>query len=126
MIKLVVLNSKSNLLKTNKPNNPPYVNDAICRPIITMAESLSSKISAIAIKIVAQNKLIHLEEDKDGLPLNRSIKVEEASAFIDELKVDIAADKIPANNKPFNPTGKYSTIKVLNSRSLFISAPSNR
>ena len=49
--------------------------------------------------------------------------VEEASAFIEELNVDIAADKMPANKKPFNPTGKYSTIKVLNSRSLLICTP---
>ena len=69
------------------------------------------------------NMYSHLDINKEDSTLKRSTKVEEASAFIEELNVDIAADKMPANNKPFNPTGKYSTIKVLNSRSLLICTP---
>ena len=30
------------LLSKNNPSNPPYVNDAICNTIITIAESLSN------------------------------------------------------------------------------------
>ena len=59
-----------------------------------------------------------------AFPPSQSLMVDEAKELIDELSVDIAADSIPANSNPFNPTGKYSTIKVLNSRSLLIMAPS--
>ena len=121
--KLEEWNFSLNFVSKNKPNNPPYVKDAIWRPIITIAESLSSKKRAILINAIAQNKLTNLDIRRVGFPPNQSIIVEDAKEFIDELKVDIAADKIPASNNPRRPTGKYSTMKVENSLSFCNSTP---
>ena len=82
------------------------MNDAICSPIMTIAESLSSKISAIPIRTDAQNRLTIFEVLMDDLPPNQSTIVEEAREFIEELRVDMAADIIPASNKPRRPVGK--------------------
>ena len=41
--------------------------------------------------------------------------VDDDKELIEELKVDIAADKTPANKSPLTPTGKYWIIKVVNS-----------
>ena len=81
--------------------------DAICRPIITMAESLSSKTSAMLIRTKAQNRLTSLENLKFEFPPNQSIIVEDARELIEELSVDIAAERIPASNNPLKPTGRY-------------------
>ena len=37
---------------------------------------------------------------------NQSETVDDASELIDELNVDIAADKTPASKRPFTPIGK--------------------
>ena len=65
-----------------------------------MAESLSSKTSAMLISTKAQNRLISLENLKFDLPPNQSIIVEDARELIEELSVDIAAERIPASNNP--------------------------
>tara|TARA_B100001750_G_C15102551_1_gene396147 strand:+ start:222 stop:506 length:285 start_codon:yes stop_codon:yes gene_type:complete len=94
------------LVNKNNPSRPPYVKDAICRPIITIAESLSSKISAIPIRTDAQNRLTILEVFIDDLPPHQSTIVEDARELIEELRVDMAADNIPASNNPRSPVGK--------------------
>ena len=43
--------------------------------------------------------------------------------FIEELRVDIAADNTPANNTPLKPTGKWVTMKDASSLSFSISTP---
>ena len=43
------------------------------------------------------------------LPI-QSLIVDEARELIEELRVDIAADKTPASNNPFNPIGKWWTM----------------
>ena len=82
-----------------------------------MAESPSSNTNAIMIRIIAQKTLKDFERERLAFFPNQSITVEDANALIDQLSVDIAADKIPANNKPRTPIGKYSVIKIVNSRS---------
>ena len=120
---LIELNSRSNLLKMNRLNSPPYVNDAICSPIITIASFPSSNNNAIPIKIAAQTRLTNRDNFNDFVFFTQSLIVDDASELIDELKVDIAEESTPANNSPFNPTGKYCAIKVGNSRSFSISIP---
>ena len=75
--------------------------------MMTMAESLSSNTSAMPIRTKAQNKLTSLENLKFDFPPNQSIIVEDARELIDELSVDIAAERIPASNNPLKPTGRY-------------------
>ena len=97
--------------------------DAIVSPMITIALSPSSNMSAIPMSTIAQIPLTIRDFFKSASPLNQSMIVEEAKELIDELNVDMAADRIPANNNPFTPMGKCSIIKVENSRSLSISTP---
>ncbi len=47
-----------------------------------------------------------------------SLRVEDESALIDELRVDIAADIIPAISIPLTPIGKNVAMKSGSSRSL--------
>ena len=91
--------------------------------MMTMAESLSSNTSAMPIRTKAQNKLTSLENLKFDFPPNQSIIVEDARELIDELSVDIAAERIPASNNPLKPTGRYWTINVENSLSFSSSTP---
>ena len=72
-----------------------------------MAESLSSKTSAMLMRTKAQNRLISLENLKFDFPPNQSIIVEDARELIEELSVDIAAERIPASNNPLKPAGRY-------------------
>ena len=71
-----------------------------------MAESPSSKISAIEIKTIAHTKLITRASFKLVFLPNQSATVDEDNELIDELNVDIAAESTPANNTPLNPIGK--------------------
>ena len=48
----------------------------------------------------------------------------EASALIDELREDIAAEKIAATISPFMPSGRPSIIKLEKTSLLFIVFPS--
>ena len=77
-----------------------------------MAESPSSKMSAIPMRTIAHTKLTIRDFFKSASPLNQSMIVEEAKELIDELNVDMAAERIPANSNPFTPMGKCSIIKV--------------
>ena len=52
---------------------------------MTIAESLSSKISAIPIRTDAQNKLTIFDILMDDLPPNQSTIVEEAREFIEAV-----------------------------------------
>ena len=70
-----------------------------------MAESPSSNNNAILIKTMPHTKLTNRENVISLLFLNQSVTVDEANEFIDELSVDIAADKTPASNIPRTPTG---------------------
>ena len=90
----------------NIPSSPPYVYDAIFKPRITIAVSLSSKNMAIPIRTSAQAKLINLDNFNElCLPFIQSIIVDEANALIDELRVDIAADRTPVNKIPRRNNG---------------------
>jgi hypothetical protein len=52
--------------------------------------------------------------------------VDEAKAFMEELSVDIAAEKIPATIKPVNPAGRCSMMNVEKTSSAFIERPSKK
>ena len=84
--------------------------------MITIGLSLAypSKIRAITINKNAQNKLT-INEDltlisnqslKIDIDFSQSLIVEDASEFIEELNVDIAADNTPAISSPRIPDGK--------------------
>ena len=103
VIRLIDEKSRWNLLNKNNPSNAPYVNDAIWRPTIITAESLSSNNSAILIKTVPQAKLTKREKVTSTLFSNQSVTVDDANEFIDELSVDIAADRTPASKIPRIP-----------------------
>ena len=54
---------------------------------------------------VAQIPLTIRDFFRSASPLNQSVIVDEAKELMDELRVDIAADRIPAKSKPLTPTG---------------------
>ena len=58
------------------------------------------------IRTDAQNKLTILEVFIDDLPPSQSTMVEDAKELIEELRVDMAAENIPASNNPRRPIGK--------------------
>ena len=103
--------------RKNKPNRPPYVNDAILRPTSIKDELVSSNKKANIINTIPHKRLINLEAFKELFLSNISTTVDVVSELIDELSVDIAADIAPAKSKPLNPTGTYSMINVVNSLS---------
>ena len=55
---------------------------------------------------VAQTPLTIRDFLKSASPFNQSVIVDEAKELMDELKVDMAADRIPAKSKPLTPMGK--------------------
>ena len=89
-----------------KLNKEPYVNDAILSPRTTTAVSPSSKINAMKIRRQAQIPLISIDLKRVTFVFIQSKIVEEASELMDELKVDIAAERTPASNIPLIPIGK--------------------
>ena len=59
------------------------------------------------MRTTPQAKLMDCDFFTVADPFNQSVTVDEARELIDELNVDIAADKTPANNIPLMPTGKW-------------------
>ena len=99
------------------------MNDAILKTITIIAVSPSLKNNEIHISRIAQIPLINIDLEIVTLVFIQSWIVEDARAFIDELSVDMAAERTPANNNPLKPTGKWSTINEANSLSLGIFTP---
>ena len=64
---------------------------------------LSSKTDAIKINAKAQKILIIFDSLISSLIFSTSRTVEDESALIDELIVDIAADNTPTSNIPLTP-----------------------
>ena len=93
-----------------KLNKEPYVNDAIFKPTITRASFEDWKINAAPISMTVQKREIPLDVFRDFKFGNQSLTKEEERELIEELKVDIAADKTPAITIPFNPIGKILSI----------------
>ena len=67
---------------------------------------VSLKKRAIKISTAPQAKLTSLDIFMSLALCNQSETVDDASELIDELNVDIAADKTPASKRPFTPIGK--------------------
>ena len=111
-------NLLDDLDKINRLSSPPYVYEAIVNPSTTTEVSPSSNTRAMKISKTAQIALISIELNKLAFLDIQSCIVEDARELIDELKVDMAADKTLANNIPFIPIGKWFTIKDANSLSL--------
>ena len=65
---------------------------------------------AIPIRTAAQTALVFCAVFKSVSFLNQSRNVDEASEFMDELNVDMAADKTPASKSPLNPIGSLLII----------------
>ena len=86
------------------PYQSPKV--TISKPTIIIAVFVSLKKRAIKISTAPQAKLTNLEKFMSLALCNQSEMVDDASELIDELNVDIAADKTPASKRPFTPTGK--------------------
>ena len=72
---------------------------------------VSSKSDAIIIKAKAQKTLSFFDRLISFLIWKISLRVEDESALIDELRVDIAADIIPAISIPLTPIGKNVAMK---------------
>tara|TARA_Y100001936_G_C15699441_1_gene470149 strand:- start:8 stop:298 length:291 start_codon:yes stop_codon:yes gene_type:complete len=89
-----------------KLNNTPYVNEAIFKPTITRALSALLKIIAEEINIIVHPTATNLEILTEVILGSQSLIVDEDNEFIEELRVDMAADKTPAITMPLNPTGK--------------------
>ena len=79
-------------------------------PISTSGVSFEVNSVAPPISIAAQ-KMDKIREVLISLlmvrfPFNQSVIVEDASAFMDELSVDMAAENIPATMNPASPAGR--------------------
>ena len=87
--------------------------EAIFNPIITNALLDSLKIKDNKTNIIVQKKAINLVVLIFVTDGNQSLIVVDERELIDELNVDIAAERTPAITIPLNPTGiKLFNIKV--------------
>jgi hypothetical protein len=95
-----------NNLSKNRLRRIPYVNDAILSPVISRRLLLSSKTEAININANAQKTLIALDSLILSSTSKISLSVEEDNELIDELSVDIAAERTPTSSIPLIPIGR--------------------
>ena len=82
------------------------MNDAILRPVIKRSSLDSSNTDAIKINANAQKTLIIFESFTSSFTPRTSLKVDDESELIDELRVDIAADSTPTSSIPLTPSGR--------------------
>ena len=84
----------------------PYVKDAILSPVISSKLLLSSKTDAIKISANAQKTLTNLDRLILSLTSRTSLSVEEDNELMDELSVDIAAERKTTSRMPLTPFGR--------------------
>lgn len=108
------------------PRSPPYVTEAICRPISTTGFFVSLKSIAPPISTIPQSsvkKRDHfislLSFFRSGFEddLNRSRYEDDARELIDEDRLPIAEAKTPASTRPVIPVGKFSIMNLGNTSS---------
>lgn len=101
--------------------------ETIASPISTNGPSVEVKSDAPPARTIVQTSDSNLELARvyrEGANVfTQSDIVDEARALMDELREDMAAEKIAATISPFTPAGSESIMKLENTSLEFISLP---